>query len=80
MLGQYLFAFEGTTLWRNDSVFAGTSGPLQLIANGLASPTLASFNGVYQVRKSGMTNAMFPDRVSKGTRNGNSCQNFLLLE
>ena len=48
ILGHYLFAFEGSVLWRNDSMFAGA---MQLIANGLSSPTLASFNGVYQVRK-----------------------------
>jgi len=81
ILGHYLFAYEGTTLWRNDSVFAGASGPLQLIANGLGSPSLASFNGVYQVRKPPTTtNALFPDRVAKGTRSGNSCQNFQLFE
>jgi hypothetical protein len=80
LLGQYLFAFEGSMLWRGDSVFAGATGPLQLIANGLSSPTLAAFNGVYQVRKTGSTHALFPDRVSKASRSGNSCQNFLLLE
>lgn len=80
VLGQYLFAFEGSMLWRGDSVFAGTTGALQLVANGLSSPTLATFNGVYQVRKTGITNALYPDRVHKGTRSGNSCQNFLLLE
>src|SRR5262249_27513675 len=49
--GYYQFAYEGTMLWRNDSAFAGATGPLQLIANGLASPTSASYIALYQVRK-----------------------------
>ncbi len=80
LLGHYLFAMEGSMVWRGDSAFAGAAGPLQLIANGLSSPTIAMFNGVYQVRKTGVTNALYPDRVAKGTRQGNSCQSFLLLE
>lgn len=84
ILGHYLFAMEGSMLWRNDSAFAGATGALQLIANGLSSPSLASFNGVYSVRKQSatppITHALFPDRVHKGSRGGNSCQNFQLFE
>jgi hypothetical protein len=78
ILGHYLFAMEGSMLWRNDSAFAGA---LQLVADGLSSPSLVSFAGVYQVRKpAAVTHALFPDRVHKGTRFGNSCQNFQLYD
>ena len=80
ILGHYLFAMEGAMIWRTDSAFAGDTGPLHLIANGLTSPSLVSLTGVYSVRSAGVTHALFPNRVHKGTRYGNSCRSIQLLE
>ena len=79
ILGHYLFAFEGTVLWRKDNLL---SGALQLVADGFSSPSLVNLTGIYSVWKptNGATNAAFPDRVSKGSRFGNSCLNQMLFE
>ncbi len=77
ILGHYLFAMDGSILWRKDSKFAGA---LQLIADGLGSPTLVNLTGIYVGNRPNVTHALYPDRVHKGSRMGNSCQNFMLFE
>ena len=79
--GFYLAAVEGSMQWRNDNAFAGATGALQLVANGLTNPALVNLTGIYSVRRPpAVTNTLFPDRVHKGTRFGNSCQAFQLFE
>jgi hypothetical protein len=79
--GKYEFAFEPTTIWRNDLDAAHKTFMGRVIAF-LSDPALTNLTGFWQIPGT-YDNATYPTQVAKGTRSANgganSCQNVQLF-
>jgi hypothetical protein len=77
--GRYNFAEEMVLAYRNDAP-ANVKTYLSNFAKTMGDPTkVAALNGVFVVPGTSSHGA-FPNRVHKGSRNGNACQPFQLYE